>query len=316
MRRSESEKVFDAIKSFVEEGNDFANSSFGGPLLCEALSDSYIEVAKYLVEHGANVDQIDHRSGNTALMLALELYDKSVFYLIAEKGIAGKKDGVPIPCDINGKGNRDVTALMKASQLGLEEIVRYLVSRGAKLDEKDQYGWSALMYAACEGHTEIVRFLFESDPNGLKCLYDENDHGENVIGVAYGNEHKGVVCYLAQHYIANAREYGDVSIQFFFSDEGYEMSDEDNEEILNTVIPFYTQRAVDDPAFAFAMDAEISEIVAMKRDIFHFTARKKLATMIIDILEKLRKTLRSIDYTDHTGALEQANDPSGYDMEL
>jgi len=49
--------------------------------------------------------------------------------------------------DVNKQNSMGVTALMGAANHGSDEIIRYLVSKGAKLDVKDAEGRSAMTWA-------------------------------------------------------------------------------------------------------------------------------------------------------------------------
>eukprot|EP01110_Echinostelium_bisporum_P012909 TRINITY_DN7_c0_g1_i1.p1 TRINITY_DN7_c0_g1~~TRINITY_DN7_c0_g1_i1.p1 ORF type:complete len:124 (+),score=60.35 TRINITY_DN7_c0_g1_i1:297-668(+) len=39
------------------------------------------------------------------------------------------------------------------------EVLQYLATKGAKLDEKDKYGITPLLAAVYEGHEQVVKFL-------------------------------------------------------------------------------------------------------------------------------------------------------------
>lgn len=54
------------------------------------------------------------------------------------------------------------TPLIFAAADGHTEIVRSLVHRGADMSARDIYGWTALMYASSSGYHEIVRILREA----------------------------------------------------------------------------------------------------------------------------------------------------------
>ena len=53
------------------------------------------------------------------------------------------------------------TALMVASELGQEAVVRALVELGADVGQAQTDGWTALMLASEEGHEEVAQFLRE-----------------------------------------------------------------------------------------------------------------------------------------------------------
>ncbi len=42
-------------------------------------------------------------------------------------------------------------------------MAELLLDHGAQVDIQDSYGWSALMYASREGHTEAAKLLLDHD---------------------------------------------------------------------------------------------------------------------------------------------------------
>ena len=59
------------------------------------------------------------------------------------------------------------TPLMAAAAEGLTDIVTVLLSYGARVNDADPRGWTALLYAAEQGYETICRLLLDSsaDPN-------------------------------------------------------------------------------------------------------------------------------------------------------
>ena len=60
-----------------------------------------------------------------------------------------------------------MTALQRAAGLGHSACVRLLLEHGAKVDERDVSGNTALVFAAVGGHVETVKLLLAAgaDPN-------------------------------------------------------------------------------------------------------------------------------------------------------
>ena len=80
------------------------------------------------------------------------------------------------------RGQRE-SALAAAARNGNTEIVRFLIGAGANVDDKDQEGFTALMWAAYGGNLEIVKLLHEacadldakSEEGGTALDYAEDD---------------------------------------------------------------------------------------------------------------------------------------------
>ena len=52
--------------------------------------------------------------------------------------------------------------LYHACRNGDTERVRQLLDEGAPVDEKGEYGYTALMWASKRGHTEVVQLLLDN----------------------------------------------------------------------------------------------------------------------------------------------------------
>lgn len=66
------------------------------------------------------------------------------------------------PALLNARDDEGETALMEAAEEGHLEVVRWLLSQGARVDLQDDDGETALMEAAEEGHEDMVRLLLRS----------------------------------------------------------------------------------------------------------------------------------------------------------
>jgi ankyrin repeat protein len=66
---------------------------------------------------------------------------------------------------ISSKNNYGVSALIFAANNGHVDCVRYLLERGANIDDRSNNGKSSLLWAARWGHVEVVRLLLEYGAN-------------------------------------------------------------------------------------------------------------------------------------------------------
>ncbi|PVD33794.1 hypothetical protein C0Q70_05055 [Pomacea canaliculata] len=71
--------------------------------------------------------------------------------------------GGNVNCEVNSR-----SPLHYAADYGQEEVMDYLISKGAKVNAKDKFGITPLLSAIFEGHTECVKMLLlkGADKNG------------------------------------------------------------------------------------------------------------------------------------------------------
>lgn len=100
-------------------------------VLLEAVKDRNLEVVKFILEKKLEPIDTKDNDGNTALIIAS---DKNDYY---------KKDSV---------------------KEGLEnlEIVKELLKNGANVNEKDNFGYTALMLASKYGHIELIKEMLKN----------------------------------------------------------------------------------------------------------------------------------------------------------
>jgi ankyrin repeat protein len=95
------------------------------------------------------------KDGRTALWLAVQWLPLDAVKLLLDKG-----------ADVNlrykkawGLMPHGESVLMHAAMGGYEEGVGLLLSKGAKVNDRDRNGATALMHAACNGNVKIIRML-------------------------------------------------------------------------------------------------------------------------------------------------------------
>ncbi|XP_013885546.1 ankyrin repeat and SAM domain-containing protein 6 isoform X2 [Austrofundulus limnaeus] len=86
------------------------------------------------------------------------------------------------------------TALQFASAGGYENLVRFLLRKGASVDSRNNYGWSPLMQAARFGHLTVAHLLLE---NGAE-INGRNRLGASVLTMAARGGHVHVVKLLLE----------------------------------------------------------------------------------------------------------------------
>lgn len=67
-----------------------------------------------------------------------------------------------VPKSVIAKEGSNDYKMLEAAKEGKIETVKSLVSKGANLEAKDKYGYTALVWASITGHLEVVRVLREA----------------------------------------------------------------------------------------------------------------------------------------------------------
>ena len=133
-----------------------------------AAEKGHFEVAKLLIEKGADVDAKDNYDW-TPLHYALRNGHLEVAKLLIEKGAK---------YDEKYKTKDGFTYLMAFSSCGLIDYCKELISKGADVNAENRYGWTSLHFAGDKGHLEVAKLLIEK---GAK--YDEKYQTKD--GVTY-----------------------------------------------------------------------------------------------------------------------------------
>jgi len=110
-----------------------------------------LEIAELLVRAGANV-KVANRYGVTPLSLACTNGNDAMVGMLLKAG-----------ADANAALPGGETPLMTAARTGALAAVKTLLSHGATVDSKDdRRGQTALMWAAAEGHADVVQALIDA----------------------------------------------------------------------------------------------------------------------------------------------------------
>ena len=161
-------------------------SKDGTTLLGTAILQENLEIVRFLIERGADVNTtypVENEDGTvfpmSPLIEELELENLDIVsLLIAQESVqlnVKNDDGATplhiavynsmediveklLQCDIciNGKDNEGATALIIAAQEGESNILKRLIGENARIDEQDLNGYTALMVA-------IKRYLMEDE---------------------------------------------------------------------------------------------------------------------------------------------------------
>lgn len=155
------------LKTYPEK--DYINEQkiLGESHLMSAVSDDDYKMVKFLIDRGANVNQIS----NETSVLCRCCDNIRIAKLLLENG-----------ADPN-EGSRDgnISPLSEAAAYGKPELIKLYLQYGAEINKRDSYGSTALMTAVGFGRLDNVKCLLENgaDPN------IKTSSGETVLHYAF-----------------------------------------------------------------------------------------------------------------------------------
>lgn len=151
--------------------------SLGETALHKAVRSEGVSVLRWLLSSQGTVDSsminCKSKTGRTALSLAANLGRLTAVQTLIDNG-----------ANLETPTNRGITPLMDALQRGDREIIRLLLTKGAKIDTTDEAGWNALHRGVFYGSVEGVREFLDHHPT---TLYTTTKDLENVLTLAIQN---------------------------------------------------------------------------------------------------------------------------------
>ncbi|XP_071097462.1 serine/threonine-protein phosphatase 6 regulatory ankyrin repeat subunit A-like [Haliotis cracherodii] len=185
-------KVFDLL---VSKGcNLSVVDDVGNNILHAACISDNVQIVDYLISH--DIANIESRGqyGRTAVMVAATKGQKKAFDLLVSKG-----------CNLSVVDDVGNNILHVACISDNVQIVDYLISHDiANIEIRGQYGRTAVMAAAANGHQKVLDLLVSKGCN----LSVVDDVGNNILHVACISDNVQIVDYLISHDIANIESRG------------------------------------------------------------------------------------------------------------
>jgi uncharacterized protein len=116
-----------------------------------AANLGYTEIARSLLDAGANINLPRKRYKLTALMLAASANQVDIVQLLVTRG-----------ADVNAINEDGSTALMAAALKGYIDVVKVLLAANADVNIADKDDDTALKVAVKQGHSKIVKILLQT----------------------------------------------------------------------------------------------------------------------------------------------------------
>jgi hypothetical protein len=158
----------------------------GAPLITLAARAGALEVLRFLISAGANINALTP-AGETALMLAA--YFEGTSDSAHRRHEAAVRMLVEAGASIENEPYH-YTPLAYAAYQGHDRIVRYLIERGARVDADAENGYTyvntPLMMAAIQGHHNIARSLLAAGADPAIRVH----HGHTAAEFAHKYNHQ------------------------------------------------------------------------------------------------------------------------------
>jgi ankyrin repeat protein len=143
-----------SLQQLLTQDKGLIHSKYlGDSLLHQAAWQGQTEIAKLLIEKGANVNA-QNEEGNTPLHFAAWEGQTETVKLLIEKG-----------ANVNAQNEEGNSPLHLAAMFGKTETVKLLLEKGANVNAQDEKGNTPLHFAAWQGKTETVKLLLEKGAN-------------------------------------------------------------------------------------------------------------------------------------------------------
>jgi len=196
LRDAVKQKKFDVVKKLLQEGVN-PNCSGRRPKkttpLCFAAARGFVEIAKLLIDYGANANL---RFDSSPIFLAAQYNRPKIVELLCNSGanvnmqrddgntplqmaiLAGNTEVVRVLLECNANpsmfSGRSSPPIYRASMLGHEEIVRMLLAKGAHINVRSRLrdpelgivpGYTPLVAALRRGHIRVCHLLINAGAN-------------------------------------------------------------------------------------------------------------------------------------------------------
>lgn len=183
------------VKDLLQQGADIdAVTGRCGTALRVACEMGHSDIARVLIENGADMDIVGGFDFGTALVTAID-YDLTdiaclLINLGADPGIRGGTWAGSY-----GEGWREIYPLHAACSNGAEKVVKALIDKNVDIDLKDEYFGTPLVVASSSGNEKMVKLLLQQGANINARGYKDT----SALHEAVSWHHKHIVQLLLEH---------------------------------------------------------------------------------------------------------------------
>lgn len=181
------------VKLLIEKGCDVNEKDhLGKTMLHEMCRTGNIEIIKLLIKNGARLNE-QSNTGKTELFYGIEPIKENSIEIIkillkngANVNLKDKNEGTLIH-KLAGEQNKEQES---------KKLMRLLIVKGAKIDERDKYGYTPLMNI-CYFHDnlEMIKLLIKNGANPEKV----DKQNKRAINLACANNQTKIVNYLMRY---------------------------------------------------------------------------------------------------------------------
>lgn len=158
-------------------------SVFGKLALFLAVERNHLQVVRFLISAGVDIDSVDH-SGQTSLHRATRRQSIPMMRLLLDMGatVDSKNDNGHTPWSANAsmqnegvmtlllraganpniQDSQGISELYMAASKGRTEYVKFLLKMGTDPNIKTEFDWRPIHWAAHDGHIDTVRVLIDA----------------------------------------------------------------------------------------------------------------------------------------------------------
>ncbi|NIO29795.1 MAG: hypothetical protein GTO29_14720 [Candidatus Latescibacteria bacterium] len=231
-------RVKQILKSDPRAVNHQDNNQFRDLPIHVAAATGNIEIARLLLEAGADIDGGDSDNSTALGVAAMRKHGEMVAFLIEQGADINRRDrkaDCPLSFAVYGRDEAIIQQLLDAGadlyfrnpngetllhiscQRGVRGLVEHLLDNHAEIDARSANGGTPLGYAAMQGHAEVVQLLLDRGANPNP---DQPGEGSPLIFTNWQNKTECARILLENGAKVNYPGYGGNTALLYASENG------------------------------------------------------------------------------------------------